>query len=282
MSDSKKTKRQQAFEIYKEHDGNIDLIEIARLLDGPPGTVRGWKSKDKWDKKISGAFQKTERNVPEKAERSRNGGAPFGNQNAVGNKGNKNASPPLGNKNAVVTGQYETLMFEHLDEDEKRLFLSEVDSELVLMRDIQFLRVRQVRMMKRLESLENDLNDHERTILYELRARQALVEAKGKKIKVDADEGLVKTEEQVKITPKIDTVLRFEKALNDVSAQLTRSIKQFNETQLLDNKKELMKYQVEKLKAEVEVLRGSKEGNEDATDWKAALENTLKLLEERS
>ncbi|MDT2835122.1 phage terminase small subunit-related protein [Vagococcus carniphilus] len=49
MSSEKKSKRKQAFDIFKEYEGNIDLVEIARLLDSPPGTVRGWKSKDKWD-----------------------------------------------------------------------------------------------------------------------------------------------------------------------------------------------------------------------------------------
>lgn len=56
--------RDKAFEIYKKHSGNIDLVEIASQLSVPPGTVRGWKAKDKWDKKMNGAFQKnTERSV---------------------------------------------------------------------------------------------------------------------------------------------------------------------------------------------------------------------------
>ena len=54
--------RDKAFEIYKKHGGNIDLVEIASQLSVPPGTIRGWKAKDKWDKKMNGAFQKnTER-----------------------------------------------------------------------------------------------------------------------------------------------------------------------------------------------------------------------------
>lgn len=56
--------RDKAFEIYKDRKGDIDLVEIANQLNVPSGTVRGWKAKDKWDKKLNGAFQKnTERSI---------------------------------------------------------------------------------------------------------------------------------------------------------------------------------------------------------------------------
>ncbi|WP_373845191.1 phage terminase small subunit-related protein, partial [Clostridium sp.] len=50
--------RDKAFEIYKEHGGNIDLIKIAEMVNLSPGTIRGWKNKDKWDDKLNGTFQK--------------------------------------------------------------------------------------------------------------------------------------------------------------------------------------------------------------------------------
>lgn len=77
MSNEKVSKRKQAFEIFKEHKGNIDLVEIARLLESPSGTVRGWKSKDKWDEQLGGTFQTKKRNAPKRKK----GGQP-GNQNA--------------------------------------------------------------------------------------------------------------------------------------------------------------------------------------------------------
>lgn len=80
--------RDKAFEIYKEYAGNIDLVEIASQLNVSPGTVRGWKSKDKWEQKMNGTFQiNTERSKRKK------GGQP-NNENAVGHgapKENKNA-----------------------------------------------------------------------------------------------------------------------------------------------------------------------------------------------
>ncbi|WP_061317456.1 terminase small subunit [Clostridium botulinum] len=58
MARARSPNRDKAFEIYKEHDGNIDLVKIAEILNISPGTVRGWKNKDKWDNKLNGTFQK--------------------------------------------------------------------------------------------------------------------------------------------------------------------------------------------------------------------------------
>ena len=70
MARERNPNRDKAFEIYKKHKGEIDLVEIASQLDMPDGTIRGWKSKDKWDKKLgierNGTEQKKERNVPQK------------------------------------------------------------------------------------------------------------------------------------------------------------------------------------------------------------------------
>jgi phage terminase small subunit len=56
--------REKAFEIYKQHKGDIDLIEIAKQLNHPPGTIRGWKNKDRWNDRINGTLQTKIRNVP--------------------------------------------------------------------------------------------------------------------------------------------------------------------------------------------------------------------------
>lgn len=49
--------RDEAFQIYKKHVGNIDLVDIASQLSIPPGTVRGWKAKDKWEQQLNGTLQ---------------------------------------------------------------------------------------------------------------------------------------------------------------------------------------------------------------------------------
>lgn len=85
MARARSPNRDKAFEIYKENDGNIDLVKIASILEISPGTVRGWKNKDSWDNKLNGTLQKNK----ERSKRKR-GGQP-NNKNATGPPGNKNA-----------------------------------------------------------------------------------------------------------------------------------------------------------------------------------------------
>lgn len=61
--------RDKAFEIYKEYKGNIDLVKIAELLDIPAGTIRGWKNKDKWNDKLNGTFQKNSKKNMERSNK---------------------------------------------------------------------------------------------------------------------------------------------------------------------------------------------------------------------
>lgn len=54
MGRTRDPKRDKAFEIYKAAKGEINLIDIAAQLGVSDGTVRGWKSKEKWDALLSG------------------------------------------------------------------------------------------------------------------------------------------------------------------------------------------------------------------------------------
>lgn len=141
MARARDPNRNRAFEIYKEHNGNIDLVEIASQLNISPGTIRGWKSKDSWNDKLNGTFHKnTERSKRKK------GGQP----------GNKNATGPPGNKNAVRTGEFETLFFNTLNQEEQQLTsMIGLDKEQLLLQEIQLLTVREYRMLHRIEALKN-------------------------------------------------------------------------------------------------------------------------------
>lgn len=223
MARARNPNRNKAKEMWLESNKLKPLVEIARELKCSPSQIRKWKSQDKWDDKMKGS-------VPIEKERYQ---SMKGNDNAAGNKGNTNAAPPNKNKNAVKTGEYETIYSEFLTDEEKSLFDKQVDSSFVLSQEIHLLRVRQLRMLRRLEQAENGLNDNEKSILYELRGRKTLIEAKGKKIPVDVDQELMQTEIQERVTRKIDDVLRIEEALTRVSAQLARSIKQYEEIDLI-------------------------------------------------
>lgn len=95
MGRARDPNRDKAFEIYSEHNGNIELIEIAERLGVSAGTVRGWKSKDKWEPKIKGTFQKKNK---ERSKKPR--GAPKGSKNALGH------GAPKGNTNAIKHGLF--------------------------------------------------------------------------------------------------------------------------------------------------------------------------------
>lgn len=59
--------RDKAFRLWQESGGMIELVDIAKQLNVPEGTIRGWKKKDKWDSNLNGTFQtNTERSEPEK------------------------------------------------------------------------------------------------------------------------------------------------------------------------------------------------------------------------
>lgn len=95
MGRARDPNRDKAFEIYSENNGNIELVEIAERLGVSAGTVRGWKSKDKWEPKTKGTFQK------KNTERSKNPrGAPKGSKNALGH------GAPKGNTNAIKHGLF--------------------------------------------------------------------------------------------------------------------------------------------------------------------------------
>lgn len=95
MGRARDPNRDKAFEIYSEHNGNIELIEIAERLGVSSGTVRGWKSKDKWEPKIKGTLQKKNK---ERSKKPR--GAPKGSKNALGH------GAPKGNTNAIKHGLF--------------------------------------------------------------------------------------------------------------------------------------------------------------------------------
>lgn len=72
MARQRNPNRDKAFEIYKQHNGEISLVEIASQLNLSDGTVRGWKSKDKWEQLLNGTLQKnTERSKQKKSSKAK-------------------------------------------------------------------------------------------------------------------------------------------------------------------------------------------------------------------
>lgn len=138
--------RNKAFQIYMDAGGKVDLVEIASQLNISAGTVRGWKSKDKWEEQLNGTLQTK---VTERSKRSK-GGQP-GNKNAKGSKGGSGAAPQR-NKNAEKHGAYSKVYWDALDEDELDL-IDSMDSaeEQQLIMQLQMFSVRERRLMRRIK-----------------------------------------------------------------------------------------------------------------------------------
>lgn len=251
MARQRDPRRDQAREIWLKSNGEKLLKDIAEELGVSDSQIRKWKSQDKWAEELKGNVTNAKSNVTNR------GGAPPGNQNAKGNKGNKQASPPSGNKNALKTGEYETIFADYLTEEEKDLYSNLNDDPFFVMsEEVRLLKIRQRRMMKRIADAEAGLNERELEKLYELRGRKTLVESKksGQKIQVEVPD-LVLTEMKEHSFRKIEDVLTIEEALTRVSAQLQRAVKQMNEIILNENRRTLLDRQSEKLDVEIRRLK---------------------------
>jgi uncharacterized protein YjcR len=129
-----------------DYQTGVKYKDIAEKYGVTINTVKSWKTRYQWSKdKKKGVHTKSEKACTQK------GGKP-GNKNAVGNKG---GAAPKENKNAVKTGEFETLFFDALEEDEKQLIsLIQLDKEQLLLQEIQLLTVRERRMLKRIEDIK--------------------------------------------------------------------------------------------------------------------------------
>lgn len=85
MARERSPNRDKAYEIYKEHNGKITSKEIAEMLNEKLNNINSWRAQDKWNKKLKKI------------------GAPYGNNNAIGNAG---GGAPQGNYNSFKYGNY--------------------------------------------------------------------------------------------------------------------------------------------------------------------------------
>ena len=266
MARKRDPRRDEAKRIWLESNGEKQLKEIASELNISDSQIRKWKSIDKWSAELKGNVTKAKGNV------TNQGGAPFGNQNAKGNKGNSRASPPVGNKNALKTGEYETIFYETLSDEEKDIYSNlNNDPSFVLSEEIRLLKIRQFRMMKRIQQAEAGLNDEEIDRLQQLRKIKTPIEKDGKKLEIKRE---VMQDVQIsrKTYRKIDDILSIEDSLTRISNQLSKAIKQMNELYITDYKTDLMKAKTEKIQAEIADIGGNNSG-EEVEEWKQAVLN---------
>lgn len=250
MARKRDPRRDQAKEIWLKSNGKKVLKELANELNVSDSQIRKWKSIDKWADELKGNVTNSKSNVTNK------GGAPPGNKNAVGNKGNKSASPPKRNKNAVKTGEYETIFADLLSDEEKDIYSNMNDDPFfILEEEIRILKIRQYRMLKRIKDAEAGLNDEEVERLQQLRKVKEPSVIDGKMVTVKR-EVLKDVQVTRKTFRKLDDILAIEEALTRISNQLTKAIKQQNALLASDAKLLLLKVQTEKVKASLDATNG--------------------------
>lgn len=154
MARARSPNRDKAFEIYKEHNGNIKLKDIAEQVQVKDTQIRKWKSQDKWDDKLKGTLPKSISNVTNETAIKKT--------KKVSKKADSRLtkdSYPLqarpNNKNAVTTGEFESIFFDTLEKDELELVNNiEIEKKKLLAQEIQLLTVRERRMLKRIAALK--------------------------------------------------------------------------------------------------------------------------------
>uniref|UniRef100_UPI001157A38B phage terminase small subunit n=1 Tax=Escherichia coli TaxID=562 RepID=UPI001157A38B len=234
MARKRDPRRDQAKEIWLKSNGKKVLKELANELNVSDSQIRKWKSIDKWADELKGNVTNSKSNVTNK------GGAPPGNKNAIGNKGNKTASPPKRNKNAVKTGEYETIFADMLSDEEKDIYSTmNDDTFFIFEEEIRILKIRQYRMLKRIKDAEVGLNDEEVERLQQLRKVKEPSVIDGKMVTVKR-EVLKDVQVTRKTFRKLDDILAIEEALTRISNQLTKAIKQQNALLANDAKLQLL------------------------------------------
>ena len=143
---------EKAFKLYTK---GLKLVDISKELNIPAGTIRRWKSTYKWDSERSDKKEfKSERSDKNESKE---------NIKKCSNKATsrlrKDEYPTLArpnNKNAVKTGEFETLFFDTLDNEELILVEKiQLEKANLLKQEIKLLTVRERRMLKRIDSLKD-------------------------------------------------------------------------------------------------------------------------------
>lgn len=257
----------KAEEMY--HAG-ISLSEIAEKLGVSPGTVRSWKTRQKWDgeaepKKRSAAKKKNATKAKKKSATQRNkGGAPRGNKNAVGNTG----GGPKNNSKAVKHGAYRAVFFNFLSKEDQELLASmdDIETEDHLLKEIQVLTIRERRVLKAIEAqrlakgklyissvVKTDVKRDFEGSAEEKAAQKEVYEEY--RMKNNSPPGY-RSDVTTKTEATIDLITRLDRELTSIQRQISADLKMLEDIREQRNASrradELLPLQKEKLDAEIE------------------------------
>ncbi|MCM2674082.1 phage terminase small subunit [Alkalicoccobacillus plakortidis] len=284
MARGRSPKRDEALRLWLDSSGQAKLVDIAEQVGVSASQIRKWKNQDDWEGVLNGnVTNETNGNVTKR-------GAPQGNKNAVGNEGgapqgNRNAAgniggfAPLGNKNARTTGEYESILFDELDDKEKELFyVVDASPYAQIDENIRVLTIREKRMLQRIKLATEGLNEKEIRVLKQRRNVKQSVEFEDpntyKKTKRIVDGyKMVPVEEETTQFRKIDDILKLEDALSRVQTLKQKAIKQYFEmTHVFDHKQHI----------DTERLALDKKKAQKEKDINESLKITIKRKEARA
>ncbi|PEN99235.1 terminase [Bacillus wiedmannii] len=265
MARQRSPDRNKAYEIFKEHNGDITNRKIAEMLSTSEKTVSektigGWKSKDGWIEKLNGVLHKNERSTPKKDTEysKKKPGAPKGNKNAVNNrggakKGNKNAvgnsggAAPLRNGNAATHGLYRKYLPQEIFDLKEELIEAINNDPLAIIWESIMLQYTQI--------------IHAQRIMFIRDKEDMTKELRKKKL---TESGF---EEEWEIQFAWDKQASFLNAQSKAMSTLVTLIEKYDR---LANTEE-QKLRIEKLKKEIASIKVDGDTNQNTEDWKESL-----------
>ena len=244
-------------EAEKLFNRGIKLVDIAKKLEVPEGTIRSWKNRGKWgeksSKKTNATLQKKEERENATLQKRKRGGQP-GNRNAKGSKG---GSAPLRNKNAETHGAFSKIYWDALDEEELTLINSMEDvEEQQLVMQLQMFSVRERRLMRSIRKYSGmEMENHGLLVKSASKSKKVedLTDSDGESLGA----GKYKKVSETSVTHTeavMNSIMTLEAELTKVQRAKTKAIEA------------LGKYRLEKAKVE-----GESAGNDMVDDWIAAV-----------
>lgn len=243
------------------HDGKL-LKDIAEELGVPAGTVRRWKSTQKWDadKDERSPKKKPAKKASKKTNaRKKKRGAPKGNKNAVGNK----SSAPR-NQKAVKHGAYRAVFFNFLGDEDKELLenMTDFDTEDRLIMEIQVLTIRERRVMAAVEEKKKDplyissINQIRKERVFakgEEGEKEKQEYKRVKEIAVAAGVALPgeEGEKDTRTEATIDLIARLDRELTSIQKQISADLKQLEDLRMA---REAASHREKKRQLELELL----------------------------
>ena len=243
------------------HDGKL-LKDIAEELGVPAGTVRRWKSTQKWDadKDERSPKKKPAKKASKKTNaRKKKRGAPKGNKNAVGNK----SSAPR-NQKAVKHGAYRAVFFNFLGDEDKELLenMTDFDTEDRLIMEIQVLTIRERRVMAAIEEKKKDplyissINQIRKERFFakgEEGEKEKQEYKRVKEIAVAAGVALPGEggEKDTRTEATIDLIARLDRELTSIQKQISADLKQLEDLRMA---RETASHREKKRQLELELL----------------------------